>query len=77
AIISHTESVSDLLEVLVLQKEAGLFKGLLSEKATTDLIVVPLFETIDDLAQSETIMREYFALPGITAMIRRGDAAQY
>ncbi len=77
AIISHTESVSDLLEVLVLQKEAGLFKGLLSEKATTDLIVVPLFETIDDLAQSESIMREYFALPGITAMIRRGDAAQY
>ncbi|MDP4609099.1 MAG: phosphoenolpyruvate carboxylase, partial [Burkholderiaceae bacterium] len=77
AIISHTESVSDLLEVLVLQKEAGLFKGLLTEDATADLIVVPLFETIEDLAQSESIMRAYFALPGILPMIRRGDATQY
>ena len=77
AIISHTESVSDLLEVLVLQKEAGLFNGLLNEKATADLIVVPLFETIEDLAQSESIMREYFALPGILPMIRRASADQY
>lgn len=77
AIISHTESVSDLLEVLVLQKEAGLFNGLLNEEATADLIVVPLFETIEDLAQSESIMREYFALPGILPMIRRASADQY
>ncbi len=71
-IISHTESVSDLLEVLLLQKEAGLMHGLLGEDARTDLIVVPLFETIEDLAQSATIMREYYALPGIQAMVRRG-----
>ncbi|UFS56491.1 phosphoenolpyruvate carboxylase [Comamonadaceae bacterium M7527] len=77
AIISHTESVSDLLEVLMLQKEAGLFNGLLSEDATAELIVVPLFETIEDLAQSESIMREYFALPGILPMIRRASADQY
>ena len=77
AIISHTESVSDLLEVLVLQKEAGLLNGLLNEEATADLIVVPLFETIEDLAQSESIMREYFALPGILPMIRRASADQY
>ena len=29
-IISHTESVSDLLEVLLLQKEAGLMRGTLA-----------------------------------------------
>ena len=76
-IISHTESVSDLLEVLLLQKEAGLMSGLLGEDARTDLIVVPLFETIEDLAQSATIMREYFALPGIRAMVRRGSSVGY
>jgi phosphoenolpyruvate carboxylase len=76
-IISHTESVSDLLEVLLLQKEAGLVHGLLGEDARTDLIVVPLFETIEDLAQSATIMREYYALPGIRAMVRRGHADGY
>jgi len=76
-IISHTESVSDLLEVLLLQKEAGLMHGLLGEDAQTDLIVVPLFETIEDLAQSATIMREYYALPGIRAMVRRGQSDGY
>ncbi|MFM2074363.1 MAG: hypothetical protein RJB34_668 [Pseudomonadota bacterium] len=76
-IISHTESVSDLLEVLLLQKEAGLMHGLLSEDARTDLIVVPLFETIEDLAQSATIMREYYALPGIRAMVQRGSSDGY
>ena len=34
-IISHTESVSDLLEVLVLQKEVGLLRGTLDDGATT------------------------------------------
>jgi phosphoenolpyruvate carboxylase len=76
-IISHTESVSDLLEVLLLQKEAGLMHGLLGEDARTDLIVVPLFETIEDLAQSATIMREYYALPGIQTMVRRGRSDGY
>ena len=30
-IISHTETVSDLLEVLLLQKEAGLLRGTLDD----------------------------------------------
>ena len=82
-IISHTETVSDLLEVLLLQKEVGLMRGLLNEAgdspdaAVADLIVVPLFETIEDLAQSASIMREYYALPGMADMVRRGDPSQY
>ncbi len=76
-IISHTETVSDLLEVLLLQKEVGLMHGLLNEDAVADLIVVPLFETIEDLAQSATIMREFYALPGVAAMVQRGSATQY
>src|SRR5574343_1018687 len=51
-IISHTVTVSDLLEVLLLQKEAGLMRGVLGEDdAVADLIVSPLFETIADLRQ--------------------------
>jgi phosphoenolpyruvate carboxylase len=77
AIISHTETVSDLLEVLLLQKEARLMHGLLMEDARCDLIVVPLFETIEDLRNAAPIMREYYALPGVRAMVQRGDALGY
>ena len=77
AIISHTETVSDLLEVLVLQKEAGLMRGLLDEDATADLIVVPLFETIEDLRNAAPIMRDYYALPGVRAMVLRGAGDGY
>lgn len=54
-IISHTETVSDLLEVLLLQKEVGLMTGTIDEKAVADLIVVPLFETIADLRNAVPI----------------------
>ncbi len=76
-IISHTETVSDLLEVLLLQKETGLLQGLLSEDAVADLIVVPLFETIEDLRNAAPILREYYALPGLRAMVQRGAADGY
>jgi phosphoenolpyruvate carboxylase len=54
-IISHTEEVSDLLEVLLLQKECGLLRGTLDgtlRRGAADLIVVPLFETIGDLRRA-------------------------
>ena len=75
-IISHTETVSDLLEVLLLQKEVGLMHGILEDKATNDLIVVPLFETIEDLRNAAPIMREFYALPGIAQLVRRSGAEQ-
>jgi phosphoenolpyruvate carboxylase len=79
-IISHTETVSDLLEVLLLQKEVGLMRGLLADggqgSASNDLIVVPLFETIDDLRNAAPIMREFYALPGVQAMVKRSGAEQ-
>jgi len=77
AIISHTETVSDLLEVLLLQKETGLMHGLLAEDATADLVVVPLFETIEDLRNAAPIMRAYYDLPGVRAMVQRGAASGY
>jgi len=77
AIISHTESVSDLLEVLLLQKEAGLLHGTLDGAARAELIVVPLFETIPDLRQASAIMEAYLRLPGIEPMLRRAGALEY
>ncbi|HSI57883.1 MAG TPA: phosphoenolpyruvate carboxylase, partial [Ideonella sp.] len=75
-IISHTEDVSDLLEVLLLQKEAGLMRGTLDGEAHADLIVSPLFETIGDLRNAGRIMREFYALPGIAALVKRGGGEQ-
>ncbi|MEG0946856.1 MAG: phosphoenolpyruvate carboxylase [Comamonas sp.] len=76
-IISHTESVSDLLEVLLLQKEVGLMQGTLEQPdAALDLIVVPLFETIGDLRAASDIMRAYFAVPGVAGLLQRSGAVQ-
>ncbi len=75
-IISHTEDVSDLLEVLLLQKEVGLLRGTLDDSAVADLIVSPLFETIGDLRNAAPIMQAYYALPGIAAMIKRSGKEQ-
>jgi len=75
-IISHTETVSDLLEVLLLQKEVGLMHGTLDAECSADLIVVPLFETIEDLRNAAPIMRELYALPGFAAMVRASGAEQ-
>ena len=75
-IISHTETVSDLLEVLLLQKEVGLMHGVLGKKATADLIVVPLFETIEDLRNAAPIMRDFYGLPGILDLVKKSGAEQ-
>ncbi len=79
-IISHTEAVSDLLEVLLLLKEVGLLRGTVgttkADTAITDLIVSPLFETIGDLRNAAPIMREFYELPGIVEMMKRSGAEQ-
>lgn len=75
-IISHTETVSDLLEVLLLQKEVGLMTHTLDGPAMHDLIVVPLFETIEDLRNAAPIMRDFYALPGIAQLVQRSGAEQ-
>ena len=76
-IISHTEAVSDLLEVLLLQKECGLMRGALGDAdASAALLVVPLFETIQDLRNATAIMRAFFGLPGIRELVRASGAQQ-
>lgn len=75
-IISHTESVSDLLEVLLLLKEVGLVRGTLEQGAEADLIVVPLFETIADLRNAAPIMRDFYGLHGVAGMMRSSGGEQ-
>jgi len=60
-VISKAGSASDLLEVALLMKEAGLF--LPGEKAGARLRIVPLFETIGDLRDSASVMARYFDAP--------------
>jgi phosphoenolpyruvate carboxylase len=65
-IISHTETVSDLLEVMLLQKESGLLRP---GGAGSEVMVIPLFETIPDLRRAGEIMREWMALPVVARVI--------
>nr|WP_089219600.1 phosphoenolpyruvate carboxylase [Sphingomonas laterariae] len=65
-LISKAESVSDLLEVHVLLKEAGLY--LPGNPPTAAIMVVPLFETIGDLENAPEVMTDWFALPEAAAI---------
>ncbi|WP_413192605.1 phosphoenolpyruvate carboxylase [Pararobbsia alpina] len=78
-IISHTETVSDLLEVMLLQKESGLFNGRLGDAkapASCGIMVIPLFETIADLRDAPNIMRDFFDLPGIADVVEEQGGEQ-
>lgn len=61
-IVSMTDAASDMLEVLVLAKEAGLWR-LEEGRIWCPLDVVPLFETVDDLAAADRLMAELFENP--------------
>lgn len=60
-IISMTHAVSDMLEPLLLAKEAGLLRWQDGEKMESELDIIPLFETIDDLHRSDTLMGSLYS----------------
>ena len=75
-IISHTETVSDLLEVLLLQRETGLLRTEWNDasapiNADLELMVIPLFETIPDLRCASEIMESLMALPQVSRLIAK------
>ena len=59
-VISKADGVSDVLEVAVLLKEVGLLRP---HEGALDVNIVPLFETIDDLARSGPLMDRLLGLP--------------
>lgn len=62
-LISMTRSASDLLEVLVLAKEANIYRLHADGSVESDLNIAPLLETIDDLKAGPSIMKKLFDLP--------------
>ncbi len=75
-IISHTETVSDLLEVLLLQRETGLLRNGDRADAELDLMVIPLFETIPDLRCAADIMGGLMAIPFVKDLIVKQGSLQ-
>ena len=70
-IISHTTSVSDLLELAIMLKEVGLVG---SDFARLQL--VPLFETIEDLENSYEVMDKYLSLDIVKKWVRDNRSYQ-
>lgn len=68
-IISMTNFVSDVLEVLLLAKEAGLYDPILG---VSTIRIVPLFETVEDLKRAPAVMTELFELPLYRACLAGG-----
>jgi len=74
-IISNTDSASDLLEVALLAKEAGLLRA--GDAPRSALNIIPLFETINDLRGCARIMEELFGLPEYRRLLAsRGNAQE-
>jgi phosphoenolpyruvate carboxylase len=70
-IISMSRDVSDLLEVLLLAKEVGLYDPV---SGTGALNVVPLFETVEDLKRAPEVLTAMLELPSYRAYLaHRGD----
>jgi phosphoenolpyruvate carboxylase len=71
-VISMSHDVSDLLAVLLLAKEAGIY-----DPATgiSSVQVVPLFETVEDLKKAPAVMHQVFQLPLYRALLAGGYAA--
>jgi len=59
-IISKTATLSDVLEPLVLLKQAGLVQG--GEKGRSAIRIAPLLETIGDLEHGPELLRQWLAL---------------
>jgi phosphoenolpyruvate carboxylase len=72
-IISKTDSVSDMLELALLLKEAGLLHPL---QGTLDVNIIPLFETIDDLRNSARVMDRLLGIPAYNRLLKSRSLVQ-
>ena len=51
-------------------------EGVLGENAKLGIVIVPLFETIEDLRRSEEIIRSFYSLDGILDLVRHSGGLQ-
>ncbi len=73
-IISKTASASDILEVALLLKEAGLLKT--GDNPELYVNIIPLFETIEDLRGCGAIMEKLFSIPSYMKLLRSRGLVQ-
>ena len=62
-LISMATSVSDVLEVLVLAKEVGLYRVYPNGRVKSRIHVAPLLETIEDLKFGPKLIKQLFNIP--------------
>jgi len=72
-IISKTDGVSDILEVALLLKEAGLLRP---REGELDVNIVPLFETIADLEAAGPAMDRLLGLPAYRRLLESRSLCQ-
>ncbi|MCB8822570.1 phosphoenolpyruvate carboxylase [Microvirga rosea] len=72
-VISKASDPSDILEVALLLKEAGLLR---IRDADMRVNIVPLFETIDDLRHCGEVMDKLFSMPDYLRLLRSRDLMQ-
>lgn len=72
-VISMSHTVSDILEVLLLAKEAGLVDP---STRRSSLLAIPLFETVEDLQGAPAVMEHLFANPFYRELISDGSGDQ-
>ncbi len=79
-VVSFTRNVSELLEVLLLAKETGIFRWRARRDALvpeSDLDVVPLLETVEDLRAAGGFLRGLFANPVYALQLKaRGNSQE-
>ncbi len=72
-IVSMTQSADDMIRVLLLAREAGLL-DLAADPPVSSIDVVPLFETLGDLANAPEVMRSLIQDAAYRRQLRaRGD----
>ncbi len=72
-VISKTDGVSDVLEVALLLREAGLLRP---REGRLELNIVPLFETIADLRNAGRVMDRLLSLPEHARLLPSRDSTQ-
>jgi phosphoenolpyruvate carboxylase len=65
-VISMSHDASDLLEVMLLAKESGLYDP---STGVSTIQVVPLFETVEDLLKAPKVLTRLFELPVYRTML--------
>ena len=73
-LISHSTSVSDMLEVAIMMKEANLSKG--GNKPFLDVSIVPLFETVEDLKMASDTLSKWFSIPLVDSWLNQNGRKQ-